>query len=153
MPNEKTRDDPLLAKWRSECHPTTIDRILARVPDGTGSMAILKALDTSYHAGPGTYAAIDADRLRSLIDAELSRGREAVEVLREAEWTGYAMYSTGLWRNVATGAVTEDPAQTLHACPCCRGLQPDQPRLSPPGIFRLGHSPDCRLAKVIAPKP
>jgi hypothetical protein len=30
----------------------------------------------------------DADSLRSLIDAELARGREAVEVLRSVEWNG-----------------------------------------------------------------
>jgi hypothetical protein len=90
---EPTWKDPLQT-WRSQCHPTTIDRILCRVPDDAGPVAILKMLDTSYHAGPGTYAALDADRLRSLIDAELARGREAQKTLaliaKEAAYDSWA---------------------------------------------------------------
>jgi hypothetical protein len=56
-----------------------------------------------------------------LLDAELARGREAVEVLRECEWEGLK--------------VSEDVFDT---CPLCEGRR-----------TIAGHAPDCRLAKVI----
>jgi hypothetical protein len=62
------------------------------------------------------------------LSAELARGREAVEVLREVEWS-------------ATWQHEDSNYQGTDACPDC-------------GHRKLeSHAPDCRLAEVIGEKP
>jgi len=70
------------------------------------------------------------------LSAELARGREAVEVCRDNEWSGKS----------TNGG--------YPCCPECDGIwdvrekYPDHEPI-PKWAGAIGHAPDCRLAKVI----
>jgi lipopolysaccharide biosynthesis regulator YciM len=89
---EPTWKDPLLAEWWEGCSEETkangyLGRNLTVDPSRLTAASLLAFWFPCLFAEQA-----DADRLRALIDAELARGREAVEVLRECEWSGDALH-------------------------------------------------------------
>jgi hypothetical protein len=123
---EPTWKDELCEIWWRDCCEDTRNAMVHTHRD-RNALFVLESLTGSINCLPRWERELedvlgaDADRLRSLIDAELARGREAVEVLR--------------------GCVTFG-----RPCPWCEWDTALHEK-------NHGHSPDCRLAKLIGEKP
>ena len=126
--------NPLLG-WVAGASPQTLERLQSyRVPVDADPLAILRTLEKDGGRWPEVDA--DAASLRSLIRAELSAAQEMRAVLREHQWSGEHHHEDS------------DGGYGYPVCPECGNGVPG-PKWDAPAGLGMGHSPDCRLARLI----
>jgi hypothetical protein len=94
---DPTWKDPLLAKWWEGCSEQTRDDLggedIPGLTDHSPSSVLRKMSNMAdYDIDPVFHR--ETNRLSEFIDAELSRGREAVRVLRGLEWSSLGNLDT-----------------------------------------------------------